>query len=708
MNASTMEAEALPSLRDDLGLIPGPAAEDGAPTWTIYDPVRNRYFRIGQSAFDLLSRWELGNPAAVLQAAGRNAPSGPSLADLEGFVQFLGQNGLIRQESPEAVARLASQAQAMKKHWATRLLHGYLFFRIPLIRPDRLLAFLEPRTQLFRTQGFVTLLLLLGTIGALLALRQWDGFLADFPRLASWQGVAWSGGALLLAKVVHELGHALSARRFGCRVPTMGVAFMVMFPLLYTDVSDAWRLTDKRQRLRINAGGVIAELKLALFATFLWGFLPDGPVRSAAFLLAAIAWVSTLAINLNPFMKFDGYYLLADRLGLDNLQDRAFALARWRLREALFGLKEAPPEQMSDRMRRTVILYAYGTWIYRFFLFLGIALLVYFMFFKLLGLFLMVVEVWWFILRPIQREGAEWWKRRSGLSLNRQTATTLAVFALLAGLALIPWRSTLALPGVVRATERQVLFAPVPARIQTIHARPGSQVAAGDPLFTFTSPELDHAIDAAHRRTAITRRLLSRHAASPETRQRVHILRRELAAEERRLAGLKEQQAQLSLTAPLDGVWTDAPPDLHPGRWVEDALMLGRITGLNRLEVAAYVAEEDQNRFAAGARARFIPDDPARPPIDLVVREVSRINAPFLNIHYLASTFGGRIEVEPDAEGRLVPLGSIYRVLLAPEPHRKAPSMTLSGVVRVEAPPRSLFYRVWTAAWGVIIRESGF
>jgi len=47
-NAETLD---LPALREDLRLLEGPAAGDGAPTWTLYDPPRGRYFRIGWAAF---------------------------------------------------------------------------------------------------------------------------------------------------------------------------------------------------------------------------------------------------------------------------------------------------------------------------------------------------------------------------------------------------------------------------------------------------------------------------------------------------------------------------------------------------------------------------------------------------------------------------------------------------------------------------------
>ena len=73
-------------------------------------------------------------------------------------------------------------------------------------------------------------------------------------------------------------------------------------------------------------------------------------------------------------MRFDGYYAFSDAIGVENLQQRAFALGRWQLRRTLFGLDDPVPEPLPRHRARLLIGYAWGTWIYRFFLFLGIAL----------------------------------------------------------------------------------------------------------------------------------------------------------------------------------------------------------------------------------------------------------------------------------------------------------------------------------------------
>jgi len=167
---------------------------------------------------------------------------------------------------------------------------------------------------------------IIGLIGLFFTARQWDQFTTTFMHFFTLEGFIFYAITLTLIKALHELGHAYTARHFGVRVPIIGVAFLVMFPILYTDTTDAWRLTDKRKRLLIDSGGIIVELSIAAISLFLWSFLPDGPARSAAFFAATTSWVLSLMVNLNPCMRFDGYYLLGDLFGIQNMQARGFEL----------------------------------------------------------------------------------------------------------------------------------------------------------------------------------------------------------------------------------------------------------------------------------------------------------------------------------------------------------------------------------------------
>ena len=90
MSAVDTHADApLPRLRDDLKLFDGPAERDGTATWTIYDPVRNRYFRIGRKAFECLSRWGAGTVDALVRAVNGATTLTVSESDVAGLARFL-------------------------------------------------------------------------------------------------------------------------------------------------------------------------------------------------------------------------------------------------------------------------------------------------------------------------------------------------------------------------------------------------------------------------------------------------------------------------------------------------------------------------------------------------------------------------------------------------------------------------------------------
>jgi len=376
------DSVALPALRQNLQLLPGSPDEDGAPRWLLFDVVRNRYYTISRITLDMIRHWVAGiDLEAYLDRLARQHID-VAREEVLALLDFLLANNLIETRSAQGSEYIHRQHLASKPGPWQWMLHNYLFFRIPLFRPDAWLTRWAPRLDwLFGVQA-LWLMLALGLTGGLMVLRDWDRFQSTFMHFFSLEGVLWYGLALAAVKSIHELGHAIEAKRQGCRVASIGLAFLVMMPVLYTDTTDAWRLTSRRARLRIAIAGVRMELYIAMLATFLWNLLPDGPWRSVAFFLATTSWIASLLVNTSPFMRFDGYYVLSDLLGVENLQQRAFALGRWQLRRLLFGLDDPVPEPLPRHRARLLIAYAWGTWIYRLFLFLGIALLVYHFFFK--------------------------------------------------------------------------------------------------------------------------------------------------------------------------------------------------------------------------------------------------------------------------------------------------------------------------------------
>lgn len=696
----------LPSLRADLQLSTAAPALDGSPRWTLADPVRGRYFKLGAAAMRLLRHWSLGDPQQVLRAANREPGLPLDGAALEQLLEFLRGHDLISALDPSQRASYSLKAAAQRQSLWQILLHQYLFFRIPLWRPDAFLNRAWPWLERFGPRALRYGLPATLGLGVFLVSRDWQRFIATFPHLFSLGGALAFAVALFFAKLCHEFGHAFMAKRAGCRVQSMGVAFMVLLPMFYTDVSDAWRVNDRRARLLIGAGGVLAELVLACIALLAWSLLPDGPGRTAAFMLASATWITTLVINLNPFMRFDGYFLLSDFWEVDNLQGRAFALCRWRLREFLFGYAAPAPEPWSPKMQRRLLIWGYGAWLWRAALFFGIALAVYHLFFKVLGIFLMLVELVWFIFLPILSEWRQWWSHREQAHAPRVLLSGLALLGLVLLLAL-PWRSAVELPTMLEAGRASALHAPVAARVKMVNVHDGQIVAQGEVLIELESPDLDSRQAIVRREIQIQQLQMRRQAGRSETAADAGIVEQRLAEAVAEYRGLAAQRERLLLRAPHGGKVRDLLPQLTVGRWLSTKDPLARVVE-DGARLRGYLAEAELWRVAPGASGRFIADDPMHPAIKVQLSEIDTNGVAYVDQEALTSDHHGPIAVRRDQHQRAEPVQAQYGARLSILENTPTPVQPLRGIVVLQGSGESLLGVAWRRLAALGVRESGF
>lgn len=706
--AQSLKERPLPPLRKNLQFLRGAPSPEGVPTWTIVDPVRNKYFQIEWQVYQLLERWSAGTIESLVQVVARDTTSRLGVEDVEDFVRFLYANNLTDQSASGHTKDYVEQQAARRQAWWQWLLHHYLFIKIPLLRPDAFLHRTLPLVAPLYTAAAAWIFALLLCAGLFLVSRQWETFLSTFLHFFSWRGAVMYGAVLCGVKVVHELGHAYTATRFGCRVPTIGVAFMVMMPVLYSDVSDAYRLTDKRKRLAVAAAGVLAELGLAAVATVLWSFLPDGTVRSLAFVVATTSWIMSLSVNLNPLMRFDGYYLLADGLGVANLQDRAFAFGQWRLREWLFAPGAAPPEMVGTSRRNSLVAYAWAVWSYRIVLFTGIAIMVYHYFFKLLGIALFLVEILFFVWLPVWRELGAWWTRRTVYASTRRSALTMAILTTGILLLCIPWGGRISIPAVLQSATYATVYAPAPGRIVSVSARPGQFVQEGETLLVMESPELIKAVKAAQIHLARLDLRTQRQAGNADDRAQRLVIREALSAKQAELEGMIERQEDFLLRAPIAGVVVDRAESLYPGRWINADLPVAYLVDPLHAHLTALVSVEDVRFLAPGQEARFIPDDLTRSTRQARVLAIRDLDEHDVSVPYFASIYGGEVPVRKDVRGRLQAEQSVYRVEFEVQDHDEPLQQAVTGHAVVTGQDRSLAGRIWDRIAAVLVRESGF
>lgn len=694
-------AVTLPPLREDLRLHEVAPNQDGSPAWSIQDPVTNRFYRIGWLEFECLLRWP-GDPTAIAQDIADTTPLAADKELVEDFARFLMQHHLVRPSGQE-VTRLANQASAPGwRHWRWWL-HHYLFIRIPLVRPDRWLAVLLPWVRpLMSLTGFMAVLLA-SLLGMVLVARQWDAFAHGVLDILTPSGVLGFMVAIVISKTLHEMGHALVSTYHGVRVAHMGVALVVLWPMLYTDTGESWRLRSHRQRLSISVAGIAVELALAGLSTLAWALMDDGPLRQAMLYLATTGWVLSLALNASPFMRFDGYFILSDLLDFPNLHERAGGMARAWLRRTLLGWDEPDPEHFPALTRRWLVAFALGTWVYRLVVFAGIALAVYLMFFKVLGLFLFAVEIVWFIVRPFWSEFAVWRKRWAEVKSDRRRwMWSLVGMALV--LLSVPWALDVEAPAVARPERQQAIYAPFAAQVTAIH--PPGVVPAGAILVQFEAPDL--LARASHTQASV--QALSRQLAGlvgddergmDQKKASTERLREQLAE----ATSIQEESGRLQMSAEFQGLWVDTDPTVRNGTWVGPRNPLGVLIDPSSWVVDAYVDQRQLERIQVGANARFRPQKQwgslAATVVDIDSTRVTKLAYPMLDV-----THGGSVATQR-GERQGVPVEALYRVRLAlAEPladHRET-----RGHVTIDGTRRSPIWQFLQRAAAIGIRETGF
>lgn len=245
-----------------------------------------KYVRMSPSAMRLLALREQGmTPPAI--AAHLSPPDGPpiSAADIEA--------GLERLD-----AQLADVA-------ARPLSSGFLF-EMPLVPASVVRPVARVLAPLF--QRWIAAVLATASIATIV----WLFVSRGVPTVT--MDAVWPGFGLSLATLLaHELGHAAACARFGAPPSAIGFTMYVVYPAFYCDVSAAWTLS-RRQRLVIDVGGF--HFQLIAVAALAVGF---GVTGWAPLHLAAWMALGTCALSLNPMFKFDGYWIVADALGVANL-----------------------------------------------------------------------------------------------------------------------------------------------------------------------------------------------------------------------------------------------------------------------------------------------------------------------------------------------------------------------------------------------------
>ena len=122
--------------------------------------------------------------------------------------------------------------------------------------------------------------------------------------------------------ILHEMGHSFIAKSYKINTGQIGIGIYLFLPVFYINLNEIWRL-EKKKRMMINLGGIFFQLLIGLVLIVLFystGSNMLGSLIKLNFLIAIL--------NLNPLVRFDGYWTLADFLNDNNLYNNSTKLFR--------------------------------------------------------------------------------------------------------------------------------------------------------------------------------------------------------------------------------------------------------------------------------------------------------------------------------------------------------------------------------------------
>ncbi|MFQ6034907.1 MAG: hypothetical protein ACE5NM_03540 [Sedimentisphaerales bacterium] len=566
--------------------------------YVLANPVNNQYSRLSPEAYRFIGlldgrrtvsvAWQLCN-----EQLGDSAPTQGEVIQLLG--QLHAANLLYADLSPDAESLFRRYQKRLKRE-VLGYLGNFLFIRFPLFDPDQLLdRWVKVVGRLFNWLGLVLWLLLLG-VGLYFVVGNFGQLLYDSADVLAPGNLILLYLGFVVIKVCHEFSHAFACKKFGQlnqgggEVHTMGVMFLVFFPLPYVDASSAWAFRSKWHRAIVGMSGVMAELAVAAVAAIIWAHTSIGTLHIIAYNCVFVASVSTLLFNGNPLLRFDAYYVLSDLIEIPNLSHRSKNFLYYLVKRYFWGLKKIQSPAYSLGERVWFLFYGVASTAYRVFICIRILLFLNDRLpedlFILVPLLAFGAIVAW-VLIPVGRffkflaTGAELARNRL-----RAVGTTLAALCLAIILVgLVRFADYGRLEGIVEPVRFAIVYAESDGFVTDFLRSESIVSPGGPPLIRAVNVELEaerNSASAERRGLEIRRReAFQREIAAAQ------ILGEQIEALDAKIARIESELASLELAAPLEGVWVAPDIERIKGTYLQRGQRIGFVGSLDELIIRA-------------------------------------------------------------------------------------------------------------------------
>jgi putative peptide zinc metalloprotease protein len=448
------------------------------------------------------------------------------------------------------------------------------------------------------------------------------------------------------------------------------------------DASSASAFRERWRRVLVSGAGIMVELALAAAAALLWTQAEPGAARALLFNIVLIAGTSTLLFNGNPLLRFDGYYILMDLIGVPNLDTRARRYWVYLLQRHGFGAHRTESPAEAPRERAWLLGYGAAAFVYRVAVMLTVALLVATQV-VVVGVLLALWSIGQMLIWPLLK-GLRFLVTAPALRDHRGRAvlvTAAGTGLVLGALLVVPVPYATLAQGAVVAPEDAALRTGADGFVTAILAQPGQTVRRGDPLVALEDPVAAARVEVYRAQLAV---LETRFAAvNVIDRQQMRLAQEQLAQARQMLARAEERQAALLVRAERDGTFVPFQPERLPGRFLRQGELIGHVLAEADPGIRVVVPQSEIDLVRSRTRAvaiRLVPSIAEKLPAR-IVRETPqallRVPAPSLG-----AEGGGPILTIPGlSPGSQRPIEQFFEIELATT--GAAPQAWIGGRVHV-------------------------
>jgi putative peptide zinc metalloprotease protein len=629
----------------------------GCTWYVIRNALTGQVHRLSPSAYMLVSQMDGERTIDQLwtTAASSLGDAAPSQDEVLQLCAQLHGADIIHCDIAPDVAEAFSRLSKQQRSKALQILLNPTSIKIPFWDPDSFLTWTLPyvRPLIGRLGGVLWIAVLVSALIA--AAPRWSELTENLSdRVFAADNLLLLSLIYPIIKLVHEFGHAYTAKAYGTEVREMGVMFILFMPMPYVDVSGSSSFRSKYRRATVAAAGIIVELFIAALALHIWLLVEPGLLRAVAFNVLIIASVSTVVFNGNPLMRYDGYHVLADLIEIPNLAMRASRYCGYAFDKYVLGKRdEARFPGLLPHESPWLLFYAPAAFIYRGFVQIGIAFYLINKAFAV-GVILALWSTITTFVVPIAKAVNHVWFS-PGLQSTRARAMTItfggAFAALLFGI-LVPLPLHTTAEGVVWLPDRAMLRAATDGFVNRLLVGPGTRVRSGDEVILSEDPDSEAQIALLDARVLELRNKLA--AQQFTDLSAAEISRFELAAARADLDHARLKARDLTFKSEADGTLMVPKSDDLSGRYFHQGEVIGYVIPDLGNIVRVTVTQDDIDLIRRGLRSvevRFL-DDMGSSYQAAVVREVPSASRE-LPSKALGAEGGGEIAMDPrDAHRR--------------------------------------------------------